>query len=173
MLSNGFPWLERWQPDRTFHPSHWFSEQATKSDKLNVQAQTDICQRLTSTIHWWMWLPWHGGVMVNDQAETGGQNNYHTRLGFLKMWSVKELETLSAGTKPKASHHTLIAWRRDWHRQRKHLTISQKGWERAITKMRSTLELFHRQHWGLICETWWSAHQLSAAEKHRIELKWN
>ena len=48
----------RWQSDHTFHPSHRFSEHATKSEKLNVEAQTDGCG-----------CPGHAGVKVNDQAE--------------------------------------------------------------------------------------------------------
>ena len=73
-----------------------------------------------SSEHWafasWKqrWLPtFEGGLSWTCRSlrkwqgrSTGGQlSNHHRRVASRKIWSVEKLETLSAGTKPRISHH--------------------------------------------------------------------
>ena len=51
---------------------------------------------------------WSGFLQTERWDGTGlngGQSNPHKWLASRKIWSVEELETLPAGTKPRASHH--------------------------------------------------------------------
>ena len=97
-----------------------------------------------------------------------GQSNPHKWLASQKIWSVEELETLAAGTKPRTSHNRSPE-ERGVERERARRS-SLKGRERAI--VRRTLEPFQGRRWGNFWETAWSANGLFRSYRYHLEQNW-
>ena len=58
---------------------------------------------------------------------TGGQSNPHKWLASRKIWSVEELETLPAGTKPRTSHHRSPGGERRGKRKRYTIFLKRRS----------------------------------------------
>ena len=77
----------------------------------------------------------------NDRADkTGRQSNHHKWFASRKIRSVEELETLPAGTKPRASHHRPPGGERRGKRKRGeraivHQTTTGTGSKAALGKL--------------------------------------
>ena len=76
-------------------------------------------------------VPGHARVKGNLWL-TGGQSNPLKWFASWKIWSVEELETLPADTKPMTSHHWLPGEERCGKRSARWSSLKLKGWERAI-----------------------------------------
>ena len=76
---------------------------------------------------------------------TGRQNKPHKWLAFENIWSVQELETLPAGTKPRASRTVDRLEERGMERE----ALDNLIWKNEMDIISQTnLEPFQRQHWG-------------------------
>ena len=114
-------WLKRWQSDHICHQPHRLSELATKSGiegrDWNVSVVDIHLQKLL-----WLYHRGHAGLRGNDRADRlAGKISPHKWLASWKLWSVEELETLSASTKPMTPHHRSSGGER--HGKRKRSTI--------------------------------------------------
>ena len=82
-------------------------------------------QTPVGVLPWTCWSEWKW-----PSRYTG---NPHKQLASQKIWSVEELETLPAGTKPMTSHHWLPKAMEERGMQRGSTQWSSlKGWEQAI-----------------------------------------
>ena len=85
----------------------------------------------------------------------GGGEGAGGRFFFLYVSGVEELETLTAGTKPRTSHHRLPGG--DRRGKNKRSTIFLESRREGPSSVRRTLELIQRQCWGNIGMAGWSA----------------
>ena len=97
-----------------------------------------------------------------DSRHTGGKKNKKTKirknapsricLACRMIWSVEELETLRAGTKPRALYHIIARLEERGAERGTHDVIPSKD-ERRPSSIRPTLKPFQMQHWGNFRET--------------------
>ena len=127
-----------------------------KSEKCNGNGHLAIfgmhLQRLL-----WIYRPGHAGVKGTDRAaRLGLQSNNHKRLASRKIWSVEELDSLLAGTKPRTAPPSIACRRAGAHIQ---AAVDDLRWkdEAGPLLIRPTLEQLQRQHWGHFCQTCWGA----------------
>ena len=87
-----------------------------------------------------------------------------------KIWSVEDLETLPAGSKPRTSHHRSPGGER---RRKKGSArrSSLKGRERVFVNQ-TNIGTFQRQLWENFWETGWSAYGLFQVHLYHLELNW-
>ena len=112
-------------------------------------------------------LPWicrSGGKWPS--RHTGGQSNHHKWLASRKIWSVEELETLPAGTKPSTSHYRSPG--RERRGKRKCWNIFLKGRERAIVNQTNIGTVSKTTLGKLLTE--WSVYGLFQAHRYHLEL---
>ena len=91
------------------------NELATESEKWNVKPRLECVSgwNLPSKTPVGV-LPWTCRIEEKwPSRQTGGQSNPHKWLVSRKIWSVGELETLPAGTKPRTSHQEEIGAERE------------------------------------------------------------
>ena len=112
--------LKRWQSDHTCHHLHRFDEHSAKSEKWNGKPRLECVNgrhppsKTPVDI-----LPWScrsEGAWLSRC--NGGQSHYRKWLASQKIWSVEELETLPACTKPRTSHRRSPGGKRRGKRKR-------------------------------------------------------
>ena len=146
------------------HHPHRFSELATKSGMGNPDWNVSVVDSHLRKLLW-LYCPRHARVKGNDQADRlAGKASHASR----KIWSVEELETLPAGTKPRTSHHQSPG-REVWKEEALDIFL-EWTWE-SHCQSNKDLGLFQRW-FGETSEMGWSTYGLFQAHRYHLELNW-